>query len=98
MCAIPSSMDEVCAWIVVERAYTIHPLYARDGTLVAPPVILHPPLTGLAWQWGLGLADDAVGGSIQSVPEILIRRVHRQLDVGPDPAAPAAAGASARDG
>ena len=26
--AIPSSMDEGCAWIVVERAYTVHPLFS----------------------------------------------------------------------
>ncbi len=25
-CAIPASIDDGCAWIVVERAYTIHPL------------------------------------------------------------------------
>jgi hypothetical protein len=34
--AIPSSMDEGRAWIVVERAYTAHP-FLLGGAPVAPP-------------------------------------------------------------
>lgn len=36
--AIPSSMDEGCAWIVVERAYTAHPLLSGVA-----PRWRHPP-------------------------------------------------------
>ena len=39
-CATPASIDDGCAWIVVERAYTIHPLLVRGSAPVAPPV--HP--------------------------------------------------------
>src|SRR5581483_6928555 len=53
-CAIPPSMDEGCAWIVVERAYTIHPLFVRGSAPVAPPVHALPSSCRLApamvWQ------------------------------------------------
>ena len=37
---MPASIDGVRAWIVVERAYTIHRLCDRGSTPVAPPVHL----------------------------------------------------------
>jgi hypothetical protein len=37
---MPASIDDICASIVVERAYTIHRLCDRGSTRVAPPVHL----------------------------------------------------------
>jgi hypothetical protein len=44
ICAIPASMDEGRASIVIERAYTIHTLFSsfRGGAPVAPPVHSQP--------------------------------------------------------
>src|ERR1700739_1497753 len=38
MCATPAATDDGCAWIVVERVYTIHPFPSRGSAPVAPPV------------------------------------------------------------
>src|ERR1700761_9625913 len=43
-CAIPASMDDGCASIVVERAYTKPPSSLGGGAPAAPPVPLTPSL------------------------------------------------------
>src|SRR2546421_1065331 len=48
---MPASMDLTSAWIVVERAYTTHPLGVRDGARAAPP---HTPTLHLASRSGKG--------------------------------------------
>src|SRR5271155_2993096 len=52
MCATPASMDDDCAWIVVERAYMIHPFPSQGGAPVAPPVLPTPSSAGLAITMG----------------------------------------------
>src|ERR1700739_2185009 len=52
MCATPASMDDGCAWIVVERAYTIHPFPTRGSAPVAPPVQPTPSSGGLPMAMG----------------------------------------------
>ena len=54
-------MDEGCAWIVVERAYTIHPLYSgqRPGGATGPrttfllPVSTRNGVAALTIDWPL---------------------------------------------
>ncbi len=49
-CAMPASIDPGLALIVVERAYTIHPLTHQGSAPVAPPVAPHTAPLIRTWQ------------------------------------------------
>src|SRR5258708_1722480 len=52
ICASPASIDDGCAWTVVERACTVpHPPLCRGSAPVAPPVIYNLPPPDWPWQW-----------------------------------------------
>jgi hypothetical protein len=54
MCAIASSMDEGCAWIVVLLAYMICLRCDVEQRLDGAAGPLHSPPVGKAWQWVAG--------------------------------------------
>src|ERR1700722_9988101 len=51
MCATPASIDDGCAWMVVERAYTIHPFPLRGSAPGGATGAINLPPPDYLWQW-----------------------------------------------
>ena len=56
ICAIPASMDEGCAWMVVLRAYMICLRCMWGSVSTAPPDHFIVLPAGKAWQWVAGVS------------------------------------------